>query len=55
MASKNLYPIATEFQGNGSIDSGYSDRGIESWHKNVADYKPDSLFTVELTLRKIEK
>ena len=30
---KNLYPIATEFQGNGSIDSGYSDRGIESWHK----------------------
>ena len=52
---KNLYPIATEFQGNGSIDSGYSDRGIESWHKDVADYKPDSLFTVELTLRKVEK
>ncbi|KJJ23111.1 MULTISPECIES: hypothetical protein [unclassified Neisseria] len=52
---KNFYPIATEFQGNGSVNNGYSDRGIESWHKNVTNYKPDSLFTVELTLRKVEK
>ncbi len=52
---KQFYPIATIFQGDGLFENSFSDTGIESWHKNVTDYKPDSLFTVELTLRKVEK
>lgn len=52
---KQFYPIATVFQGHGSFENSFSDTGIESWHKNVADYKPNMLFSVELTLRKVEK
>ena len=52
---KQFYPIATIFQADGLFENSFSDTGIESWHKNVTDYKPDSLFTVELTLRKVEK
>ncbi|WP_416192468.1 hypothetical protein [Neisseria sp. CCUG12390] len=51
---KTDYPVATRLKLD-SLSSGLSDTGIESWHEKPEDYTPNTLFSVELTIRKVQK
>ncbi len=48
---KKDYPIATDL----NFENGWNDSGLESWGQDINQFKPENLFTVELTIRRIEK